>query len=438
MSKKFMRHCMVFATLAMVVCLIAACAPVATPVPTAEPTKEPTTPPTEAATAAPTKEPVTINLWIIDRVGTDAMETVKAVANQWATETGNKVVVTEGNQFEMLNKIPVAIPAGEGPDIFMNINNYIGGDYAAQLIIPLESYLTSEEKANYTQSALDSFTLDGHLLGIPVAADTMALVYNKALVPTAPKTMDELISIAKPLTKGDQYGFLYQIDSFYYSYPFVAAYGGYIFKWTGTGYDVTDVGLDNEGAVEGLTYVTNLVKNEKLMPFDTTADVMNSLFTEGKVGMIITNPAMVPSYKSAGIDVGVAPIPTTPNGGSPKPFATFTGFSVSSQSKYQDIAADLAIYMGKNLPLPLYQANNGNIPVYSSVMNDPSLQENAEFVGWVSQLQESEVLPSINEMNYVWGPATTAFQAAVHGDAKVDTALADAQALILKSITENK
>jgi arabinogalactan oligomer/maltooligosaccharide transport system substrate-binding protein len=440
MFRKSMHYCVV-TFLMVAVTLVAACSPSVTTVPTEVPIDDPVDDPIDATADAvetePAKEPVTLELWILDRVGTEAMDTVKTVVDQWAAETGNTVIITEGNQFEMLNKIPVAIPAGEGPDLFMNINNYVGGDYSAQLIVPLEDYLPDEEKAKYAQGALDSFTLDGHLLGIPFAADTMALVYNKALVETAPTTMDELVSMSKSLTQGDQYGFLYQIDSFYYSYPFVAAYGGYIFKWTGSDYDVTDIGLANEGAIEGLTYITDLVNEEGLMPFDTTADVMNSLFTEGKVGMIITNPAMVPSYKDAGIDIGVAPIPTTPNGGSPKPFATYTGFSVSSESENTDAAADLAIYLGVHLPLPLYQANNGNIPVYESVINDPSLQSNPEFVGWVSQMENSEVLPSINEMNFVWGPATTAFQAAVHGDETVEKSLTDAQALILQTIEEN-
>ena len=435
MSRKFAKYFVVFATLVLVVSLLAACAPkvAETPAATEAPTEA-----TEVVATEPAKEPVTINLWVLDRVGTEAMATVKTVAEQWAAETGNTVVITEGNQFEMLNKIPVSIPAGEGPDIFMNINNYVGGDYSAQLIIPLEDYLTDEEKANYLQTSLDSFTLDGHLLGIPFAADTMALIYNKALVPTAPTTMDELVAMAKPLTTGDQFGFLYQIDSFYYSYPFVAAYGGYIFKWTGTGYDVADIGLNNAGAIEGLEYVVSLVEDEELMPFDATADVMNSLFTEGKVGMIINNPTMINSYKDAGIDVGIATIPTAPNGNSPKPFATFTGFSVSSQSANPDVAADLAVYLGKNLPLPLYQANKGNIPVYLPVSEDPAVASDAELASWVSQLAMSEVLPSINEMNYVWGPATTAFQAAVHGDATAEQALTDAQALIVQSISENQ
>lgn len=435
MSKKFVKFSFVIVASLMIISLIAGCT--ATPTPVPEKTADA---PTEAPTAvAPTAtvEPVTVNVWIMDRVGADAMETVESVIQQWAAKTGNTVNVTEGNQFEMLGKLPEAIPAGEGPDIFMNLNNYVGGDYAGQLIVPLESYLSDEEKANYSQGALDSFTLDGHLLGIPFAADTYALVYNKDLVPTPPTTMDELVKLSKTLTSGDKYGFLYPIDNFYYSYALTSAYGAYIFKWTGTGYDVNDIGLNNEGAIAGLTYVKNLVATEKVMPVDTTYDVMNSLFTEGKVGMVIASPAMVPAFKAAGINVGVVKIPTAPNGVDPRPFATYAGFSVSAYSKVQDAAADLAVYLGSNLPMPLYQANPGNIPVYLPVANDPSLKDDAELAGWTSQIAISDVLPSINEMNYVWAPAATAYQAAVHGNETVEKSLADAQALIAQSIAEN-
>lgn len=445
MSTKRSRIFVLLATMLLVATLIVGCAQT-TPAPTQAPAVDPTAVPTEAPTAvpatedppAPTKDPVTLNVWIMDRVGTAAMEEVKTIIDQWAAETGNTVIVTEGNQFEMMNKIPVAIPAGEGPDLFMTVNNYIGGHYAAQLIVPVEDALSAEEKAKYTEGAIDSFTLDGHLLGIPIAADVNALVYNKKLVTTPPATMDELVTMSKALTSGDQYGLLYQIDSFWYSYPFFSAYGGYVFKWTGDSLDANDIGFDNEGAIEGLKYVRSLVETEKLMPGDVTWEVMNSYFTEGKSAMIITNPAMVPTFKDAGIELGVAPIPTAPNGVDPRPFATYTGFSVSAYSKSQAEAAALAAYLGVNLPLPIYKANSGNIPVLADVLSDPSLKDDAELAGWMAQLEKSDPLPSINEMNFVWAPATTAFQSVIQGKESADTALKAAQELIIQTIAENK
>ena len=210
------------------------------------------------------KEPATLNVWILDRVGTDAMAAVSDVIQAWAAETGNTVNITEGNQFEMLNNIPVAIPAGEGPDVFMTVNNYVGGHYLGGLIVPIQDSFTDAD--SYIPGALDAFTVDGQLLGVPVAADVNALVYNKAKVAEAPATMQELISVSKELTKGDEYGLLYQIDSFWYSYPFFSAHGGYIFKWTGSGWDTSDLGLNTSEGIAGLQYVRDMVTVENLMP----------------------------------------------------------------------------------------------------------------------------------------------------------------------------
>jgi len=433
--------------LLIVICLGIACLGCSAQTPTMSvqsPQPETAVPPAPSETSVPptstpTKEPVLLKVWIMDRVGTTAMAEVKAAIEQWASETGNKVEITEGNQFEMLNKIPVAIPAGEGPDIFMLTNNYIGGYYAAKLIAPVDNALPEAERANYSKGALDSFTLEGHLLGIPIAADVNALVYNKALISSPPETMDEVVGLNKELQKEGKYALLFPIDNFWFSYPFFSAYGGYIFKWSDeTGWDPNDLGFDNPGAIEGLTYLRNLVEKEKLMPADVTWDVMNALFTEGKAAMIITNPMPIPQYKDAGIEIGVARIPQTPNGAYPRPFATYTGFSISAYSNHQEEAAALASYLGANLSLRIYKANPGNIPVLTNILSDPSVKDDKELAGWLSQLEESDPLPSINEMNFVWGPASSAFQSVVRGSDTPENALKAAQEAILKAIKEGQ
>jgi arabinogalactan oligomer/maltooligosaccharide transport system substrate-binding protein len=378
------------------------------------------------------KEPVALEVWILDRVGADAMAAASQVIEAWAAETGNTVNITEGNQFEMLNNIPVAIPAGEGPDVFMTVNNYVGGHYLGGLIVPIQDEFTDAD--SYIPGTLDAFTVDGQLLGVPIAADVNALVYNKAKVSEAPATMQDLVSVSKQLTGGDEYGLLYQVDSFWYSYPFFSAFGGYVFNWTGSGWDTSDIGFDTPEGIAGLQYIRDLVDVEGLMPADVTWEVMDAYFAEGKSAMIITNPSMVPSYKSAGIDVGVAPIPVIDGVGSPKPFATYTGFSVSAYSEHQSEAISLVQYIGANVGKPLYEANSGNIPVYSSVLEDSALASDVELAAWMSQLEVSDPLPNIDEMNYVWTPATTAFLTAVHGETDVATAMAEAQELILTSL----
>jgi maltose-binding protein MalE len=413
--------------------------------PTASPTQpiSPTTvisqPPTDIPVPpTPTHVPVKLTVWITTRVGQSAADAAKVAIEEWATMTGNQVEVTENEFFELMGKLPVAIPAGEGPDVFMLTNDYVGTFSQGGLLSSIDNALTPEEYAKYTKSAVSAFSLGGHLWGIPVTADINALVYNKALVSEVPGTMDELLTLAKTLTHGDQYGLLYPVDNFWYSYPFFSGFGGYVFKPTATGWDTSDVGFDNAGAIQGLQYVADMVNKLKLMPADVTWDVMNSMFTEGKSAMTIANPSMVPSFKDAGIDVGVTVIPKLSNGEYPRPFATFTGIGVSGHSAHFAESQALVSYLGPKLASVLYNANNGDIPVYADVLNDPVLKNDTELAGWMGQLAHSDPLPSITEINQVWTPALAAFSTVVHGKDTAANAMKSAQTQILEAIAALK
>lgn len=377
-----------------------------------------------------------LKVWIFDRVGETGMQATRAAIEAWARETGNRVEITEHAFFELVNNLPISIPAGQGPDVFMITNNYLGPYVLGGLIAPLDAAIPAEELGAYMESALDAFKLDGHLVGVPLAADVNALVYNKALVPTPPESMAQLIEMAAEMERAGLFGFLFPVDQFWFSYPFFSGHGGYVFGWTGSGWNVDDIGFDEPAAVEGLSYIRDLVHVHRLMPADVTADVMNSLFSAGRAGMIVTNPTLIEMYRESGVDVGVAPIPRLDNGEAPKPFATFTGLAVNQRSSQKERAIELVRYLGERLPLELYRASSGNIPVRADLFDDPEVAANEELGAWMAQLAQSDPLPSVNEMNFVWGPAITAFQLAVHGNGDPQSVLAEAEAQIRLAIQE--
>jgi len=76
--------------------------------------------------------------------------------------------------------------------------------------------------------------------------------------------------------------------------------------------------------------------------------------------------------------------------------------------------------------------------VLTNILSDPSVKDDKELAGWLSQLEESDPLPSINEMNFVWGPASSAFQSVVRGSDTPENALKAAQEAILKAIKEGQ
>ena len=75
----------------------------------------------------------------------------------------------------------------------------------------------------------------------------------------------------------------------YHNYPFVSALGGYIFKYDpATGYDPSDVGLESEGAVAGVTFLAGLVADGLVAP--TNYNTAKTLFLEGQQPFWITGP----------------------------------------------------------------------------------------------------------------------------------------------------
>lgn len=372
-------------------------------------------------------EPVALTLWIADRVSADGMTATREVVADWEAETGNTVEVVDNSFFELMNKMPMAIPAGDGPDAFMLTNNYLGQFLAQDLIAPIELAETADL---FTDGALASFTLGGDTLGVPLVADVNALVYNKELLPEIPATMDDLVDQALSLNDGDTYGLLFPADQFWWTWAFQAGEGGYIFGSSDGEVDPTDIGFGNEGSVAGLEYVVDMVRTKGLLPADTTADVASSLFLAGKAAAIITGPTAIPEYLAAGIDVGIAPIPALASGSSPRPFATYTGFSVSVESAHPDETADLLRYLGEHLPTRLQAASAGNI----SALAAADAGGDAQTEGWIAQLANSDPLPSVPEMDFVWGPAGAAVTQAVQGQADPGPALTEAVAAIEEAL----
>ena len=99
-----------------------------------------------------------------------------------------------------------SIAGDEGPDIFTIHNDWLP-KHRAKLypapedIISLESY-----KDTFVDSAFQDLTADGKIYAVPLYTDNLALFYNKDIfrknrIYNAPETWNDLIQIAKLLTK---------------------------------------------------------------------------------------------------------------------------------------------------------------------------------------------------------------------------------------------
>jgi arabinogalactan oligomer/maltooligosaccharide transport system substrate-binding protein len=323
---------------------------------------------------------------------------VQEYANRWAQAHGATVSVElqPGSNF---NEFLTAAPTGKGPDIIFGLpHNNVGPFYAAGLVEPLPAGFI--DPSDYSKDALNACSFNGTLYSVPLAEETYALFYNKKLVPTPPKTWDQLVAIAKALDQkyGAYHGFMYDITNFYYTYAIIHGMGGYVFKIGPHGYEANQIGLGNAGAIRAYTFIQDLVTKDHLMPSDVNYNIAMARFDAGQLGMTITGPWGISSVQQAHIDFGIAPLPS--------PSAPFSGYQVAFVSRFshnQQMAFSLLHYLVVHTPLALLKAGH-RIPAEIGFQKTLQVTQNPLVEPFVKQFATAQAMPNIPAMNAVWTP----------------------------------
>jgi maltose-binding protein MalE len=335
---------------------------------------------------------------------------------------------------ELKPKFQVAAPVNHGPDLVTGPHDWIGPLATARLIAPVE--MGREELTHFLPVSLSVMTYEGKLYGLPIALDTIGLIYNKNLIKEPPKTMEELIAKAKELTRGDVSGFLFDINDFYFAWPFFGGYGAYIFKETPSGLDPNDIGLDTPEADKAAQFILDLVKKHHLMEVEVTKDIAGGRFMDNKLAMTLDGNWALVEYKKKGIPYGFAPLPKLENGKNPSPLVGVLGIMLNSRSHHRELALDLMkelcsresqveIYMeGGRIPArvdaqedrriarePVLD-NAGNLAALGglSVILDVTYIPNTELKGILESAALGTPMPNIPALVLVWQPMKEALQ----------------------------
>ncbi|WLD94860.1 extracellular solute-binding protein [Alkalihalobacillus sp. AL-G] len=341
---------------------------------------------------------------------------------------GIKVEYKElGMADEIREQLPLDAPAGTGPDILTLPHDQIGAMATQGLLAPLE---VSEDVINtFTESSIQAQTFNGELYGLPKATETPVFIYNKAHMDKAPESFNELYEFSKGFTKDGKYGFLALWDNFYFANAIMAANGGYVFQQTAEGLDASDLGLNNEGAVEGAEYIQKWY-DEGLFPKgiigESGGSAMDALFNEGKVASVMNGPWAFKGMRDAGIEIGVAPLPKLPNGEYPKTFIGVKGWHVSAYSENKEWATRLVEWLTNAENAKIRYEKTSEIPPVKSLMEDPIIADNEGANAVAVQSQRGVPMPNIPQMGQVWGPMASALQLIVTGKQEPKAALDEA------------
>jgi maltose/maltodextrin transport system substrate-binding protein len=362
-------------------------------------------------------------------------EVLKPIAEDFESDYSVEVELSQINYDDIRSQFNKAAPSEEGPDILIGAHDWTGELAQNGLLEPI--MMSNELKEKFTEVSLDAFTYNEKVYGLPYSMEAIALIYNKELVEEPPDTWDELMSISKELTDTEkkQYGFVYPgTGDPYHTYPFISAYGGYIFEYDG-GFDPNQLGLTTEGALKGLRILDEMYETG-LIPQGIDYSTAQGLFTEGSAGMWMTGPWAISGVKNAGIDFGVTKLPTM-EGNQPKPFVGVNGFYISQYAEDTVLANEFLInYVAtEDVMFELYKQGN-RPPVFKPIRAQASEDETT--AAFLESASVGTPMPNIPEMNATWGALTDKLQLISQQKQEPEAAMEAAEEIIQQAISEGE
>lgn len=320
---------------------------------------------------------------------------VQAAASSFEAETGATVELVLKNFDDIRPDFLAQVPTGEGPDLTVGAHDWLGELTANGVVAPIE---LGDKAGEFEQVALDAFTYDGQVYGLPYAIENIAIIRNTELADETPATWDEMIAMGED--SGAKYPFLVQVGETgdgYTLYPLQTSFGAPVFVQNEDGSYTSELGLGGEN---GVKFAEFLAKEGAAGVLSTsiTYDIAVEAFANGESPYILGGPWMLGSFE--GVDVAIDPIPSA--GGEPaQPFTGVQGFYLNAQSENQLLATDFLVnYMATvDAQVALYEAG-GRTPALvaaaEQVSSDPIV------AGFRAVGANAVPMPSIPEMGSVW------------------------------------
>lgn len=305
---------------------------------------------------------------------------------------------------ELKQQALLAAPQGEAGDVFAGVpHDQIGEMAVGGVLLDMSGYATSAYLADLSEQARLGYSYAGKLFGLPMYVEGPALIVNDGLISSLPATYEDTMALAQELTTADTFGFMFDIANFYFSYAWLHTYGGYVFGRDASGaLNPADIGLANEGAIQGGEALKALRFDLGLIPSGTNYDVANGLFVDGALAMIYTGPWAISQYQDAGLSVSVHPMPPLASGAAFSGFMGVQGALVNSFTSLKVEAANFAKWLSRKDAQVSMARLSGRIPASVSALKEVS--SDPIIAGFGAALLTAEPMPNIPEMGAVWSP----------------------------------
>ena len=368
----------------------------------------------------------TLTLWADDT----RAPIMEALAPAFADEYGVDLVIQQVGFGDIRDQFIIAGPAGEGPDVFIGAHDWLGELVSSGLLAPID---LGDKADLFTEAALNGFTYEGELYGMPYSVENVAFFRNVDLVPEAPATWDDVRAISEELVSSGaaQFGYAIQENDPYHGFPIQTAFGGYVFAYEeGTGYNPEDVGIDSEGTIAGFDWLDKMVE-DGMTPDGLDYDSMHALFEAGDAAMIVSGPWALDRIRASGVPYAVSTLPAGPAGPA-RPFLGVQGFMVSAFTADPQLAQIfLTEFVATEDVMFQFFEQNQRPPAMISVLESI---EDPDLLAFGEAGVEGLAMPAIPEMSAVWTAWGDAMQLVIQQQVSAEEAFTNAAEQIRTTI----
>ncbi|MDE1495336.1 maltose/maltodextrin ABC transporter substrate-binding protein MalE [Xenorhabdus bovienii] len=348
------------------------------------------------------------------------------VGEKFAKETGIPVAVEHPDKFE--EKYSQIAANGDGPDIIFWAHDRFGGYAQSGLLAEVTPDQPFMDKL--FPFTWDAVRYDGKLIGYPIAVEALSLIYNKDLVKSPPKTWEEIPALDNELKKQNKSAIMFNLQEPYFTWPLIAADGGYAFKVENGAYNTKDSGVNNAGSKAGMQFLVDLVKNKHLSA-DIDYSIAEAAFNKSKTAMTINGPWTWTNIDKSKINYGVTLLPTF-KGKPSKPFVGILTAGINAASPNKELAKEfLENYLLTNEGLATVDKDKPLGAVALKSYQD-ILAKDPRIAATMANAQQGEIMPNVSQMSSFWYAMRSAVLNAVNGRQTIDAALNDAENRIAK------
>lgn len=316
-------------------------------------------------------------------------QTLQPELDKFEQQTGIKVNVEVVPWSDLLNRLLAAATSGKGPDVVNIGNTWSASLQATGAFIPFDDATLNAVggKDRFVPAALAAAGAPGQPpTAVPLYSLAYALYYNKKMfadagVTAPPTTWEELVTVGKKLTKGDQWGLAVEganpSENSHHAFAFGQQWGG---EWFDASGKPTFDTPQNVAAVK--RYIDFMAVDKIVNPSNAEYAQNQSVsdFANGKAAMLLWQAAGN-AFKAQGMAAdayGVAPVPfpgTAPAGGK-KVNSMVAGINIAvfKHTKDKDAALQFVKFMTSDAEQVQLNKTYGSLPSVTTVASDAAFQ----------------------------------------------------------------